>query len=185
VSHDANGLPVVFAFPPIDEVLNAFAGVLGADFKAYRNHVCRVLNYFCALSSDTNVPSAVLVAAAFHDLGIWTARTFDYLEPSIREASTYLAEQSLEHLRSEVVVIIDQHHKLRPYHGEFAANVEAYRRADLVDLSFGAYRTGIAAPFIRAVEAAYPDAGFHRRLATLAWQQFRHSPLRPLPMLRW
>jgi hypothetical protein len=185
VSRDTNGLPVVQAFPLIDEVLRSFAGALGTEFNAYRNHVCRVLNYFCLLSSDTNVPSAVLIAAAFHDLGIWTARTFDYLEPSIREAGTYLAEQSLEHLRPEVVVIIDQHHKLRPYRGEFAANVEVYRRADLVDLSFGAYRSGIAAPFIRAVEAAFPDAGFHRHLATLAWRQFRHSPLRPLPMLRW
>ena len=30
------------------------------------------------------------IAAAFHDIGIWTAGTFDYLEPSVRVAAAYL-----------------------------------------------------------------------------------------------
>ena len=33
----------------------------------------------------------IAVATAFHDLGIWTDGTFDYLQPSVRLASAYLA----------------------------------------------------------------------------------------------
>ena len=32
------------------------------------------------------------VAVAFHDLGIWTDNTLDYLPPSVNRAKTYLAE---------------------------------------------------------------------------------------------
>jgi hypothetical protein len=33
--------------------------------------------------------------------------------------------------------------------------------------------------------AAFPDAGFHRRLAELTLTRLRHHPLDPLPMIRW
>ena len=54
------------------------------DFTAYRNHAYRVVN-FCAHSRPAPTPrlEKIALAAAFHDLGIWTAHTFDYLEPSI------------------------------------------------------------------------------------------------------
>ena len=63
--------------------------------------------------------------------------------------------------------------------------MELFRRADLVDLSLGVARAGLPAGLVRAVKAAYPDAGFHARLLSLATKQFLKNPLRPLPMLRW
>jgi hypothetical protein len=33
--------------------------------------------------------------------------------------------------------------------------------------------------------AAWPDAGFHRRLVQLTVDRFRHHPLSPLPMVKW
>ena len=173
-------------FPLVDQVLAAHADVLGADATAYRNHVYRGLSYFVALAADgAEPPQSVLVAAAFHDLGIWTDRTFDYLEPSTRAALAYLSSRGLDALGPEVTALIGEHHKLRAYRGPHARNVELFRRADLVDLSWGASRAGLPRELVRSVKAAFPDAGFHARLLSLAAKQFLEHPLRPLPMVRW
>jgi hypothetical protein len=70
-------------------VLETHAAALGGDFKAYRNHAYRVVNLCVALSSGHQVEK-IAIAAAFHDLGIWTDGTFDYLQPSVKLASDYL-----------------------------------------------------------------------------------------------
>lgn len=173
-------------FPSTDALIRSYATDLGDGLPGYRNHVFRILNFFLALRDpEQDVPEAVLVAAAFHDLGIWTARTFDYLEPSVRLAQTHLADIGREELGAEVAALIIEHHKLRPYAGPFATTVEAFRRADLVDLSLGLVRSGLPAYFVGAVRTAFPNAGFHRRLARLTARQLIRTPWRPLPMLRW
>jgi len=173
-------------FPLTAALIRPFAAALDGDETGYRNHVFRVLNFFRALHDPAQeVPEAVLIAAAFHDLGIWTDDTFDYLAPSVRLAVAYLAGRRLDHLAPEVTALIDQHHKLRRYTGRFAAGVEAFRRADLVDLSLGAIRFGLPASFVGEVRASFPNAGFHRRLALLTSRQCLRAPLRPLPMMRW
>ncbi len=174
---------VEHSFPRIDAVLAAFATALGRDRDAYRNHVHRVLNYFAALVPGA-IPEAVLVAAAFHDLGIWTDDTFDYLGPSERLAARYLETHGIE-LAPEVRAIILEHHKLTPYRGPFAATIEPFRCADLVDVSLGVVRAAVPRTRVRAVRAAFPSAGFHRRLVALTCRQLVRTPLRPLPMLRW
>ncbi|MBL8492286.1 MAG: hypothetical protein JNM82_16005 [Rhodocyclaceae bacterium] len=173
-------------FPLADEILAAHAQALGADFDAYRNHVCRMLHFFVALAGGNEAPpDHVQVAAAFHDLGIWTAHTFDYLPPSVALADAWLAGRGMESLAPEVAAIVTEHHKLRPWRGPWEATVETFRRADLVDLSLGAIRFGLPAAQVRAVRTAFPNAGFHRLLARLTVRQFLRTPLRPLPMFRW
>jgi hypothetical protein len=174
------------SFPLVDEILQSHASSIGDDLPGYRNHVYRVLNFFAALSgSSAAIPETVLIASAFHDIGIWTDGTFDYLEPSIARSRAYLAGCQCQHLERETGVVIAEHHKIRPYRSEFAGNVEAFRRADLVDVSVGVVRFGLPGAFVRSVKATFPDAGFHWRLVTLAARQCLRSPLRPLPMLRW
>lgn len=179
-------MPICLTFPRTEQIIQSFASDLGADLPAYRNHVCRALNYFAALTEPQGpLPEAVLIAAAFHDIGIWTDQTFDYLQPSVRRAKAYLAEHSLTHLEAEVEAVIMEHHQIRRYRARYAANVEAYRQADLVDVSLGLIRFGLPASFIRAVQAAFPNAGFHKRLLALTARQLCRTPLRPLPMMRW
>jgi hypothetical protein len=63
-------------FPVTDEILTSFALVIASDLPGYRNHIYRVLNFYCAVSGIEGLPSeAVQIAAAFHDLGIWTDDT--------------------------------------------------------------------------------------------------------------
>ena len=174
------------SFPWVDDILGAYAGSLGEDLRAYRNHVYRVLNYLLLLAPEQSGNADLLqIAAAFHDLGIWTAGTFDYLEPSKRLARSYLAEKGLTHFGPEVEAIIDHHHKLFPYCGAFSSTVEPFRRADLVDVSLGIVRFGIHKKWVRDVKAEFPNAGFHCRLAALTFRQFLCDPFHPLPMVRW
>jgi hypothetical protein len=173
-------------FPIVDEVIERFGSALGRDQRAYHNHVRRIVNYYqCLAGVEDECLQQVLIAAAFHDLGIWTARSFDYLAPSVRLAQEYLSGAGLVHLSREVEAIIVWHHKLSRHHGEFASTVERFRRADLVDVSLGVIRFGVPRPFVRAVKRAFPNAGFHWRLVELTGRQLLRDPLRPLPMVRW
>lgn len=178
-------MSLALSFPLADEIINSFSAELGDDFAAYRNHVCRELNFFVALTGLSSPPTAVLVAAAFHDLGIWTHHTFDYLPPSIELSSAFLAKAGLSNLEPEVRVIINEHHKVQPYEGPFSPNVEAFRKADLIDLSLGIIRFGLPRTYIRSVRLALSNAGFHRRLGVLTMRQLVRTPLRPLPMFHW
>lgn len=179
-------MPALSTFALVDEILDSHAQALGPDLPAYRNHVTRVLHFVFAMDPQLrNTAQPLLIAGAFHDLGIWTAHTFDYLDPSSRLAHDYLIAQGLEPLWPEVDLIIQQHHKLRRYTGPLEASVEAFRRADLVDLSLGSIRSGLSRKFVRTVRGQFQNAGFHSRLAVLTVQQFRRTPLNPFPMMRW
>jgi HD superfamily phosphohydrolase YqeK len=76
----------------LDRVLEEHAEELGEDLAGYRNHAYRVVNLCMALGPAGEMAlEKVAIAAAFHDLGIWSARTFDYLQPSMQLACTHLA----------------------------------------------------------------------------------------------
>ena len=170
----------------VDEVLAAFAPALGVDRTGYRNHVYRVLNHYAAQGGETAAPPRpVRLAAAFHDLGIWTAKSFDYLEPSVALALQHLRALGRDAEAPEMQALILQHHRVRRYRGPFEATVERFRRADWIDVSLGVLRFGLPLVHLREVRQAFPDAGFHCRLCLLAGRQFVRTPLRPLPMLRW
>lgn len=73
--------------PTVDQVLNERASELGRDFVGYRNHVYRVANLCLAIvGEERDELEKIAVAAVFHDLGIWTNHTFDYIAPSASRA---------------------------------------------------------------------------------------------------
>jgi hypothetical protein len=177
---------VIRHYPIVDRVLDVYAEQLGEIRTAYRNHVYRVLNYFDFLvRGPADSRASVHVAAAFHDLGIWTAGTFDYLSPSVALARDYLLAHELQGSIPEVEAMIRFHHKLSSYAGPHAALVEPFRKADLVDVSRGNRRFGVPRDFVREVEATFAPGDFHRTLLRLTLHEFRRRPWRPLPMLRW
>src|SRR5258708_38467012 len=69
--------------PTIDDVLDGHASALGNDRVAYRNHVYRVVNLCVAIVGGRSEVEKIAAAAVFHDLGIWTDRTYHYTAPSL------------------------------------------------------------------------------------------------------
>lgn len=171
----------------LDELLQAHAPALGADFTAYRNHCYRVLNLAVSLlaTDDADALDKIAIAVAFHDLGIWTDRTFDYLPPSEQRAQAWLAQAGLEAWSAEIGAMIREHHKIRRYRLEPAPLVEAFRKADWVDVSHGLIAGGLSRPYLCALFASFPNAGFHRRLVQLSLRRLLSHPWSPLPMLRF
>ena len=175
----------ITAITPLDEILAAHADVLGGDFVGYRNHAYRVANICAALSAaDPVALHKIAIAAALHDLGIWTDGTFDYLPPSVRLATGHLARAGLADWTAEITAMILQHHKLTRWQGPAGWLVEPFRRADWADVTRGVLARGVPLGLIGALNATWPSAGFHRRLVELEFGQLRAHPLNPLPMLR-
>lgn len=170
----------------VDRILEPWRAALGNDFTAYRNHCQRVLHLCLVLAGDRAARSAekVAIAAAFHDLGIWSNNTLDYLAPSRQLARDYLAKHNRSEWIDEVEAMIEQHHKLTPCRRNAEWMVEPFRKADWIDVSMGRLRFGLSHPLVAEILATFPNAGFHRRLIALTKERFRHHPFRPLPMLR-
>lgn len=177
-------LGLLTSVPTIDEVLRDHASELGRDFTAYRNHAYRVVNLCAAIVEDRGGLEKIAVAAVFHDLGIWTNKTFDYIAPSVALAREYLAAHDRAAWVAEVERMIADHHKITPSRADRESLVEAFRRADWIDVTRGLRTFGLPRPLIRSVLAGWPNAGFHRRLVQLTLERFRTHPLTPLPMVK-
>lgn len=166
----------------LDDVLEAHRAVIGRDFQGYRGHVYRTFNFALALAGSEVSEPQLAVAAAFHDLGIWTDGTFDYLAPSARRAVDYVASRGLDVDAEELERAVSWHHRLRSCGG---GAVEAFRRADWVDVSWGLLRFGLPRELLRDARRAFPNAGFHRCLVREGVRWAARHPLRPLPVLRF
>ena len=169
--------------PTIDDVLNDHATALRDDFLAYRNHVYRIANLCVAIVGRRELEK-IAVAAVFHDLGIWTHGTFDYIAPSTALAHDYLIARAREGWIAEIEDMIADHHKITPSTAGPGSLIEAFRRADWIDVTGGLRRFGIPRPLVARLFVTWPSAGFHRRLLTLTLDRFRSHPLTPLPMVR-
>jgi len=176
---------VITEVPVLDEVLSSYTTELGRDFVGYRNHVYRQFNLCVAFVSRDDQPlEKIAIASVFHDIGIWTARTFDYLAPSVTLAREYLARSGRHSWNDEVTEMILQHHKLTAYRARPDWIVESFRRADWVDVSGGLITFGLRRSLVKTLQAQWPSAGFHRRLIALGLSRARSYPLSPLPMVR-
>jgi len=170
----------------LEEILAPWRERIGADFEGYKNHVSRVLNFCFALRQcSLEERQKFIIAGAFHDIGIWTDGTVDYLAPSIAQAKLYLIAHGMTAWIAEIELIIDLHHKMRPYRGGASPLVEIFRRADLADFSLGVVKGGVPGAAVRAAKAAYPNAGFHKSLLQLAGGWFAKHPVSPPPFMKW
>ncbi|MDT0633997.1 hypothetical protein [Spectribacter hydrogenoxidans] len=172
--------------PLIDEILDAWRPALGDAYPAYRNHAQRVLALTLRLGEfDDDQRRSLAIAAAFHDLGIWSDGTLDYLEPSVDRARAWLADHNDSQRGDAVAAVIRNHHRVRGCRDEHAALTEPFRRADLIDVSLGLIRFGIPRRDYRALVAELPHHRFHRRLIRLFGAHIVRHPLQPAPMFKW
>jgi hypothetical protein len=170
----------VTTHPIVDAVLQRYADALGGDLRAYRNHVYRGLTYHQALCGAP-VPDWAALAWSVHDLGIWTAGTFDYLGPSADLASTLANEFGVTEV-GQARTMIAKHHKLRAVGDPMT---EAFRIADRIDVSRGVLIGSLQRSFVKGVVRELPYLGFHAFLVRGLLGYAAAHPRRPFPMLRW
>ena len=179
-------MSLITTHPQLDAALNEWTKEIGPNFNAYRNHCYYVLNVVNALAQ----PSAqelnqIAVAVAFHDLGIWSDKTLDYLDPSADRARAYLIKQGREADVPAVEAMIQGHHKFTRCKGEHARLAEAFRRADWNFVSLGSVPMDVPRALRKELVAAFPNDGFHNMLLKLGGAEFVRRPWKPLPMMRW
>lgn len=135
-----------------------------AGYDAYKAHVYRVVNFARALAPDEPDGDKLAIAAAFHDLAAFD--TLDYLVPSIEAQDAWLQETGREDWSDELALIVAQHHRLSSY-GPARAHaplVEAFRKADLVDVSQGRIRFGLPSSYVKDVREAFDAGPFFTRV---------------------
>ncbi|MCP4439428.1 MAG: phosphohydrolase [Aureispira sp.] len=159
---------------------------IGKDYERYRNHVYRVFNYaWYLLEYDEDSEEKLAIAAVYHDIGIWTDKTFDYLDPSVHKMRAYLQSIGQENWIDEIRMMILLHHKISSYRGHiYHAIVESFRQADTLDLLFGFKRFGIPKTLIKQINKQFPSLGFRRMLLKMTGKRFLRHPLNPLPMFK-
>lgn len=168
----------------IENVLNQNRTYLGKHFDTYKNHVYRVFNLCQKLDHNQDNIEKYAIASVFHDLGIWTDKTFDYLDPSISLARKHLKESNKLQWIEEISLMIDMHHKRSKYKGNFKKTVENFRRADWIDVTKGRMNFNMNKEEIEKITKEYPLLGFHKFLFLQTLRQFLKSPLNPLPMFK-
>lgn len=173
-------MSAVTAHPIVDAALRRYEDALGADLPVYRNHVYRGLTYHQAMRGAP-LPDWAALAWAVHDLGIWTAGTFDYLEPSADLASSLAGEFGIAEV-GDARTMITCHHKLRAVADPM---IETFRIADRVDVSRGLLRGPLPRSLVNGVVTELPYLGFHAFLARGLLGYAASHPRRPFPMLRW
>ena len=178
-----NNMNIIEQNETIDSILNTYMDYLGKEFEQYRNHVYRVYNFAMLCEPRQCDDRIISIASAFHDLGIWSNQTFDYLGPSIDLAKEYCIQNSIDTVTiTEIEMIIDNHHKLSKVKTSQLA--EIFRQADLIDLSLGLFHNGIGRRNIREIKLIFPNKGFHLNLCWLFLRNLLINPLRPLPMYK-
>ena len=172
--------------PLIEAILSDWKDRIDDDYAGYRGHVYRMYNYCLALHPASNEEKTKLaIAACFHDIGLWSDHTVDYLAPSVAQAENYLAETGRETWSEEISLMIEWHHKVRPIRTRQFPLVEVFRKGDLVDFSLGFFKCGLPKSLVKEVKAAIPNASFHRFLLKGAKDWFVKHPFSPPPFMKW
>lgn len=174
-------------FPLVEEILSPWETRMADDYTGYHNHVYRMLNCCLALYpqySDEDMQK-LQIAASFHDLGVWSDDTVDYLPPSVAMAREYLDANDKASWVEEISLMIDLHHKVRSVQEPRYPLVEIFRQGDLIDFSLGMVRFGLPASLIRDIKTTFPNAGFHKTLTRLGLRWFSSHPLSLPPFLKW
>lgn len=171
----------------IETILQEYQTIIDRDYQGYLNHCKRVAACCLILSQDSREDTIrkIAIAVAFHDIGIWTSKTIDYLEPSVKVMLSYLTLHRLLDWQIEITLMITEHHKLTRTKCSEYPLVEYFRQADYADFSLGLLRSNISRSEFKKLTSQYPNAGFHKTLVCLGLKRFLQKPWSPLPMFKW
>jgi hypothetical protein len=179
----------------LDMELASVKHLIGDDFDAYRNHCLRVMTFTGFFLPETvrelypNIMNIVGMAVAFHDVGLWTDKRLDYLDPSVEQMEYYVQKVGIWDQEQIDIAkqIILWHHKVGGYKGgeSEAINdiVNAVRKADWADATMGVFRSSLPAPLVEAAYAKLPSLGFHEILMGMLKRLSPNSTMGQLKIL--
>jgi len=168
----------------IEDLLQKYKKEIGPDYDKYKNHVYRVFMLCCLMDEDKGNEEKYAIASVFHDIGIWTNHTFDYLQPSIEQVHIHLTKTGRQDWIEEITQMISFHHKISRYRGKNESIVENFRKADWIDVSFGLLSFGIDKKKMKENKRKWPTLGFQRFLVKASLKEFFKHPFNPLPMIK-
>jgi hypothetical protein len=116
-----------------------------------------------------------------HDVGVWTAKTLDYLPPSLGLAEELAPEFGVAHI-VRLRTMSELHHGIRWL---FDSVAEVVRVVDRADTWSGRWRESLGAEDIDEAIRAFQHCSFHRFLRQATLKHALHRLLRPLEMFRW
>eukprot|EP00211_Chloroparvula_japonica_P016482 CAMPEP_0119120450 /NCGR_PEP_ID=MMETSP1310-20130426/1482_1 /TAXON_ID=464262 /ORGANISM="Genus nov. species nov., Strain RCC2339" /LENGTH=191 /DNA_ID=CAMNT_0007109927 /DNA_START=82 /DNA_END=657 /DNA_ORIENTATION=- len=157
------------------QVLGRHRDAIGGDFRGYKNHCLRVLSLALHhLGGPDGVSDSerrdLELAIGYHDIALWTDDALAYLEPSIERALGEVGDEVDDVLLRDVIY---WHHKVTsftegptPRHNDL---VNAVRIADWADATLGLV-SSFNVGDLRAVQAAFPNSGFHMALGRFSMQ---------------
>jgi hypothetical protein len=180
---------LVLASPVLRGLIEPFAAAFPSsqDFEGYHHHCLRMLNVVLRLSEDEpDRRQKTEIALAFHDLTLFPNRTLDYLEPSVQLAGEHLSRIGRADWHEQISLMIRMHHKITAYRGPHANLVEATRKADWIDVSFGALSFGLDRDWLSGLHKRFPLYSFYPRTLVPVIARYAVTHLaRPLPNFRW
>jgi hypothetical protein len=162
---------ILRSLPLADEILESHRAHARGDeagYDGYKAHVYRIVNFARALTPHgPDRDDKLAIAAAFHDIAAFD--TLDYLVPSIAAQDAWLHETGRDNWSDELALMVAEHHRLSRYAATrpHAPLVEAFRQADLVDVSQGLIRFGIPSSYVKEVRAAFDAGVFFKRVVPL------------------
>ncbi len=172
--------------PLLEEILNDWKDDIGSNMQGYKNHLYRMIHCCFALyDANEEEQKKIVIAACFHDLGLFTEKTVDYLPPSVKLARAYLIDNGLTNWTTEIELMIDLHHKIRPVKNQEFPLIEIFRRADLADFSLGLVRGGVPKKLMKELKSVFPNAGFHKMVMREQGKWLLKQPLNPFPIMKW
>ena len=156
------------------------------------------------LDESPSHKSIIAIALVYHDIGLWTNGTLNYLEPSCKLAKRDMKKLKMSPVDINLVQdIIYWHHKLTDIESDAATAdtdaspslsyaklvaikndkiINAVRKADLIDFSYGLIKFGMPKEYIQLAQKKIPEAGFHKTLLLFAyklygWQVWRYAEI--------
>eukprot|EP00283_Hemiselmis_rufescens_P016166 CAMPEP_0173441468 /NCGR_PEP_ID=MMETSP1357-20121228/23975_1 /TAXON_ID=77926 /ORGANISM="Hemiselmis rufescens, Strain PCC563" /LENGTH=213 /DNA_ID=CAMNT_0014407053 /DNA_START=55 /DNA_END=693 /DNA_ORIENTATION=- len=162
------GATIITSHPTLDAILGEHKDVIGMQYDGYRNHCLTVMNLAKRRMGDTlseEQDDVLAVAAAFHDIGLWTDGRIDYLEPSIARMEEYAKRTGREKHVKLLRDTIYYHHKVFPAAlASMDPLIGAFQAADSSAFTFGLLPFDMSTPYRAAVGKALPNKGFHNFL---------------------
>jgi hypothetical protein len=178
---------VLTDLPLLDELLDPHREGLGVGYWGYRAHCYRMVNWARFLTAPSPFREEKLaIMTVLHDLPFFLTGDLDYLGKACELATDYLKEVGREEWTDEMLLMINNHHKMRSYVGPYEPLVEACRKADWIDVTFTKLRFGIPRRLVVEVRARFPMNEAYKAVAMPNIAKYASTHLsRPLPMMRW